>query len=717
MSESHLRVSSPPSASPSRVSRPHWPWATYTSQTSIHSPMNPMHAGASHSSCDPRSSISSSSGAHATTMPWPSNHTTRPNTGSSMLFTPNATNETIRHWTFTAFEWVVHDVNKLMNFVEGRDLQDGPEGNVPIAQNDDFEILKESPLMGDGKFKLEIARTPLTENNSPTDEKDQVQTLSLYITSLMIDFPHEYETSASMMTAIKCQDDRVGERGARAEWIWEFWQERWKFCMDSEVWVCTLPPLSTLLDNPRIKETDSFVICVQIHCPIGPIIPQQPYQYYVPRDLLEGLEASLDNANTGDVRFICLQKLNLGLSSSPQLATNTTLPTSPVSTTSSFSQPPFSTETTARKRVIYAHSDIISRRSEYFATMIGSSFSENTHGLVQGERKIYTIIVEEADFETIYWLLKWIYGNWLLFKEHDDPRVAVDGVGEGWSARWLNARGGEWDWKTFRKTSVSDGSNTGTRDDCRSVTSAESRRSSNTGGISTGKVKPPFQASTSSISSSARPASGAKSLPSSKTTSALPGTTRQPNASAPRRSGSVTTTTPNDSALPVTSHTTKSVPVPITLSTANFPSSSHYPISPNAQRHHQHLHPSPVVSTIDPHPHPTPPPPPASALSMYQVAHRYAMPGLASLALEHIMSTITPQSSFPLLLATSVWIELRALVENFVVERWDEVSVSDEFELCCQEVAAGEWGIEGGKTLTALFRRLRPPNTASYART
>ena len=52
----------------------------------------------------------------------------------------------------------------------------------------------------------------------------------------MLDYPHEYETSASMMTAIKCQDDRVGERGARAEWIWEFWQDRWKFRPDSEVW-------------------------------------------------------------------------------------------------------------------------------------------------------------------------------------------------------------------------------------------------------------------------------------------------------------------------------------------------------------------------------------------------------------------------------------------------------------------------------------------------
>jgi len=39
------------------------------------------------------------------------------------------------------------------------------------------------------------------------------------------------------------------------------------------------------------------------------------------------------------------------------------------------------------------------------------------------------------------------------------------------------------------------------------------------------------------------------------------------------------------------------------------------------------------------------------------------MPNLAALALEHIMSTITPQSSFALLLATSSWDELHSLVE------------------------------------------------------
>jgi hypothetical protein len=58
---------------------------------------------------------------------------------------------------------------------------------------------------------------------------------------------------------------------------------------------CPLSSLTSLLENPRIRDTDSLVICIQIHCPVGPSIPQQPSVCYVPKDLLDGLEASLDN--------------------------------------------------------------------------------------------------------------------------------------------------------------------------------------------------------------------------------------------------------------------------------------------------------------------------------------------------------------------------------------------------------------------------------------
>lgn len=54
-----------------------------------------------------------------------------------------------------AFEWVVHDVAKLRDFVEDRGQDETPEGRVG-PDRDEFEILKESPMLGDGKYKLEI---------------------------------------------------------------------------------------------------------------------------------------------------------------------------------------------------------------------------------------------------------------------------------------------------------------------------------------------------------------------------------------------------------------------------------------------------------------------------------------------------------------------------------------------------------------------------------
>ena len=75
-----------------------------------------------------------------------------------------------------------------------------------------------------------------------------------------------------------------------------------------------------------------------------------------------------------------------------------------------------------------------------------------------------------------------------------------------------------------------------------------------------------------------------------------------------------------------------------------------------------------------------------------------------------------------------------ALSQDFVVEKWDEVSASAEFEQCCKEVAAGEyvmaiaspyprkasllildfrWGPAGGTTLMSVFRRLRSPATTA----
>lgn len=50
--------------------------------------------------------------------------------------------------TLQGFEWVVRDVHKLRDYLEGVDSID--------LNNPDFEILKDSPMLGGHTFKLEI---------------------------------------------------------------------------------------------------------------------------------------------------------------------------------------------------------------------------------------------------------------------------------------------------------------------------------------------------------------------------------------------------------------------------------------------------------------------------------------------------------------------------------------------------------------------------------
>ena len=368
---------------------------------------------------------------------------------------------------------------------------------------------------------------------------------------------------------------------------------------------------------------------------------------------------------------------------------------STASLSSSVSQ--FGSYTTARKRIIYAHSDILIRRSDYFATMLASSFAENS-AISTGERKIYTVVVEDADFETIYWLLKYCYANWLLFKHNDDPRAAVEGVGAGWSAKWLNGQQGEWDWKTFHKGGSEDGGA-----DTRSATSADSMPVSSAVSGSTSNSDVYNQNTVSRVSPNVTSTTGTRASP-SKSTVNPSSTPRQTNPTSSRRAASSASSNPVTMSISGSSNIPKAKHISIATQSNNLPAATHYPVSPRSSRH-----PGNTSSPPDPHPHPTPSPGPASALSMYQVAHRYAMPNLASLSLEYIMSTITPKSSFALLLATSVWEELYTLIEvsgcagfffffedcpdiiqDFVVDRWDEVSLSEEFEHCCKEVAAGE---------------------------
>lgn len=362
--------------------------------------------------------------------------------------------------------------------------------------------------------------------------------------------------------------------------------------------------------------------------------------------------------DTGDVQLICLER------SDPTAITHPLPDQEPASSPSTSSASGlessfFSSHAFARKRVIYAHSDILTRRSEYFATMLSSSFSENANSIRPGERRVYTVVLEEADFVTVYWLLKWIYANWLTFRSEDDPRLAIEGIGAGWSTKWLNASGkGEWEWKKFTRSQPGEDLSA-SRSDARSVASAaESAGSGDIKGKAKGVTEPqlPFP---NTASSSTTPRTG--STP-SRNTSSTQGTSptkphsRQQLTTSPSisRRSNTSVDGPTKPTSGVSNSPLPPAPAPVNThpatTTSGFTNSQRY----SAVRQ---------TSVPDPHPHPTPEPPSASALSIYRLAHRYDLGGLASLALEHMMTTITPEHCFSLLLASSSWDELHGLVQ------------------------------------------------------
>lgn len=225
-------------------------------------------------------------------------------------------------------------------------------------------------------------------------------------------------------------------------------------------------------------------------------------------------------------------------------------------------------------------------------------------------------------------LLKYCYANWVLFKEHDDPRASVDRMGEGWSTKWLSSRsGGEWDWKIFSNAGVHDDASAGSKDDDGKDISVRSA------GSSVGGATP------SSVSQGKRPSPGSRGI--SMPTSPAASSSRVSRLTTPGAAGGASIAGQSAGSNQGVSNSQKvSSTRQSSGSSTRAPVSGSgytYPVSPRQTRHNVAL--QQQHGTIDPHPHPTPPPPPASALSIWLTAHRYAMPGLSSLALTHMMNT------------------------------------------------------------------------------
>lgn len=101
----------------------------------------------------------------------------------------------------------------------------------------------------------------------------------------------------------------------------------------------------------------------------------------VPRDMIDAMTALIDVPNGADVRFVCLEHENEA-------------------------EDGMEDGMRSRKRVIYANSQVLAARSPYFLDLFAISFAENTQ--ISSDR-IKTVVVESADFNTVYWMLRYVF--------------------------------------------------------------------------------------------------------------------------------------------------------------------------------------------------------------------------------------------------------------------------------------------------------------------
>ncbi|KAJ9103383.1 hypothetical protein QFC19_004482 [Naganishia cerealis] len=451
-----------------------------------------------------------------------------------------------------------------------------------------------------------------------------------------------FPQDANIFLGIKHRDEAVGRRHAYHDWVWQT-SVNYVFTDDFSFCEIQLPSIRVLLENPRIREQDAFTLVMRLQAPASHALNFNTGKQLVDRSLMLGLKSLLDDAKTGDVKFVCLEKQEYS------------------SLSASSPERPTPRRNRYRKRILFAHSGILKHRSEYLDDCIKfSSEREQVSAAKRNfttalDRAVHTIQCFDVDYVTMYWLLHYIYTGEVDFKEERDFRDSMDlrayTFNTGFTRRFDSDRGDENEWEWSDADPLHEGqSGWNTEDDDNAtVKSAITSRSS---------------ASTSSHQRSRFPA-------------AAPAPFNKSNISV--RAGTderTTSTTPNSG-----SRASRSSAGPSNTTSHQQASLGRKISSPNPPVHQAFICPLPVP---DPHEHPVGQVSPASAFATYSLAHRYQLDDLACLARDHLLACLTPHGACSLLMASFRFQDLHSLVEDYVISHWEAVQAS-----VIQEVANG----------------------------
>ncbi|CAO1630696.1 unnamed protein product [Parajaminaea phylloscopi] len=623
-----------------------------------------------------------------------------------------------------AFSWVIKNARLLRDEVEEAPRLE--EGRSVSAGPGSSEVWACQPIFGDAKWKLELVRSERLLSSTGNDPlaaslsesaPSHVPCLAAYLTSLVVEgAPQDLSIPTSIMFGIRAPCLRPS---APKEWLWTH-NVQYTFRPDVEFYGChDLPTMSTLLENSEVADMDAFELVVQLgtgqqvahlgaNGSANHRLPFEiPHKQFVPTSIIAGLSDMVDNPGTADVALIVRERgIVITASTPPDLVTvhcrrerdTVGLQVEPwplglplprqraVEDEAVVPSDEAAPELVVRDRVIWAHASILRSRSDYFRTMLDSGFSEgqgvqsSSQQASYGGRRIHVLRLPHADFATAQALVRFFYTAQVDLMESEDVRSVI--FDDEWASVGLS-EGAEsyqchavpvWEWRSLEEvvqhqldaTLASSLSSTHTRVQNRS---------------SQGSMRPPSSLS-KGTGKSPRSCGDGEERPEDHPN------TRQPsgssNATMSTRRGDDGDSRPGKGA---------AAAAPLSSGDAVLAALLH----------------------TDPHSHPAPSPSRASSLSLYTVAHRLHLTTLADLAKGHFVATLSPGTAFAALLATSLYPALHDSVRAFVLEQWAAVSVSADFERCCDEVGSGVWGSEAGKAMRHFMRALAASNPAASA--
>lgn len=571
-----------------------------------------------------------------------------------------------------SFTWHIPEAHLLREEVEHSPLPSEGERSVSAGAGKS-EVWTTQPIFGDGKWKLELVRNSrrIPEGGQASEEEDGTRTitvLSIYLTSMILDYsPPDVEVPTTVMLGIRPPQSQLRSNRSDA-WVWRRFYN-YTFGHEKEYLEChELPSISELLENDEVRTLDAFTLTIQIST--GPkatpsararALPQFAHEgrhnspspfvvednQLVHHSLIHGLEKLIDCNMTGDVVLLVRERglrKQVGGSASDdgkgmQGEYVIPLPIGMPPADSQSTAPGIRGDIVVRDRVLWAHSSILSARSDFFKVMLGSQFVEGQELVFDG-RRVKMLRIQDADFTTVYWLLRYLYLEEVDFMMNEDVRGAA--LDEDWMNLTQSAdhhRNADWDWIPVDSMEAA-------HPHSPVPPKMHEAEDTSAGYISTHTQR----AAKPSLSQSTEASYNAKAT----SQIALDAFVRGTHVGNDRMASAA---------------------------------SLEYTPTIHAAQKDTNLPPS---LPMDPHQHPCERPAPASALSLYRLAHRYQQEGLLQLAKAHLIGTLTPHTAFAMLLAAHVYEDLYGHIKEYVLEKWDVVAQTPEFEQCCDEVSAGE---------------------------